>query len=151
MQDRIEAIARAIKADNRPITPENLPENLNDMPAVPGAYVLILRLARPVRAVTRRSIDCSIPPGWHVYAGSARGPGGIRARLMRHFRNDKAVHWHIDRLTLVAEELAAIAVEGGAECDLVGRLLRSGRYRAAVSGFGNTDCRCCETHLLTAT
>jgi Uri superfamily endonuclease len=146
MRHQIELVTRAIKVDSKLITPDNL----QNLPATPGAYVLILRLDRPIDALTRQAPDCRILPGWYFYAGSARGRGGVRARVMRHFRRDKSVHWHIDRLSLAAEELAAVAVDGGVECDLVSRLLRSGRYRAAVSGFGNTDCRSCDTHLLTS-
>ena len=44
-----------------------------------------------------------LAPGCYVYAGSARGPGGIRARVRRHLRPDKTPHWHIDQVTAYAK------------------------------------------------
>jgi len=37
-------------------------------------------------------------PGYYIYIGSAFGPGGVRARMLRHLRADKPKHWHIDYL-----------------------------------------------------
>ncbi|TQV77959.1 GIY-YIG nuclease family protein [Denitrobaculum tricleocarpae] len=117
---------------------------------VRGAYLLALRL--PVereRGGSKRGTKVPAP-GWYLYAGSAWGGGGIRARLGRHFRREKKPHWHIDRLTLQAAEMFALAVPGGGECDLVAKLLSSRRFRIAVAGFGSSDCRRCESHLLEA-
>lgn len=115
-----------------------------------GAYVLLIRLDRPLPVDIKRLNLRSLPPGTYFYAGSAYGPGGLAARLGRHFRQDKKVHWHIDRLTMAADALAALAVEGGDECQLVERLLDSGDIRVAAEGFGSTDCRTCRSHLLAA-
>lgn len=82
-----------------------------------GAYLLILELGDPAH-FQRARVAGSLPPGSYVYAGSARGAGGIAARLGRHFRRDKAVHWHIDELTVMAD-LAALALPGGSECGIV--------------------------------
>lgn len=57
-------------------------------------------------------------------------------------------HWHVDRLTVAAARIAALPVVGGGECGLVGLMLRSPGFEVALAGFGNTDCRACETHLL---
>lgn|GEM_PF-3725637 len=48
-----------------------------------GAYALLIR----VDAATifpRRPSPHRFAPGWYVYAGSAYGPGGMRARITRH-------------------------------------------------------------------
>lgn len=82
-----------------------------------GAYLLILELGDPAH-FQRARVAGSLPPGSYVYAGSARGAGGIAARLGRHFRRDKTVHWHIDELTVMAD-LAALALPGGSECGIV--------------------------------
>jgi Uri superfamily endonuclease len=124
-------------------------EDLETAPNEAGAYALALRLDGPVAINQGGDTHCLVP-GWFVYLGSARGPGGLRARIRRHFRRDKPVHWHVDQLTSEPAEIAALAVPGGAECDLVARLLACGRFRVAAPGFGSSDCRRCASHLLTA-
>jgi len=126
------------------------PEERVALPDGPGAYALALRLDHPVTVALPRGAAGLLAPGWHVYLGSAQGSGGIRARVRRHFRREKPLHWHIDRLTAAPAEIAALAVPGGDECALVARLLATGRFRIAAPGFGSTDCRRCESHLLTA-
>lgn len=124
-------------------------EDLHRLPAMPGAYALILNLGQEVHVDRPRNAPGALSPGWYVYAGSARGPGGIRARLARHFRVDKRIHWHIDQLTsLSGVRIWASIVPGGHECDLVTQLIRTKLFRTAFAGFGSTDCRQCEAHLL---
>ncbi|WP_084384775.1 DUF123 domain-containing protein [Novosphingobium naphthalenivorans] len=113
----------------------------------PGAYVLVIEPAEPV-TFARKGIAATPLSGWLVYAGSARGGGGIGARLRRHFRKDKKVHWHVDELTNAAACMAALAIPGGSECEIVDRLLASGLFETALAGFGSSDCRHCEAHLL---
>jgi Uri superfamily endonuclease len=90
----------------------------------------------------------TLSAGRYVYAGSARGPGGLRARIARHLRRGKPRHWHVDHLTEAATSLRAFPVAGGNECALVGKLLKSKRYRHPLPGFGSSDCRRCVSHLL---
>ena len=122
-----------------------LPSAAANLPAAAGAYVLALRLELPVPLPR---FDAELPPGCYAYLGSARGPGGLRARLARHFRTQKKPHWHIDRLTIAVAEMAAMAIPEAAECDLAAALLATGLFRIPIPGFGSTDCRRCESHLL---
>jgi Uri superfamily endonuclease len=101
--------------------------DVDDLPAAPGAYVLMLELRRPVRLAIATLPATTLPPGRYAYAGSARGPGGIRARVRRHLRKDKKPHWHIDRLA---------------------DLLRVPGASVPVPGFGSSDCRRCAAHLV---
>lgn len=112
-----------------------------------GAYLLALRLPANTALVFRGN-RLALPPGWYFYAGSAHGPGGIRARLARHFRRDKKAHWHIDRLTPLADRLFALAVPGGRECALVLRMAATGAVTFPLDGFGSSDCRRCRAHLM---
>ncbi len=121
------------------------PESL---PAAPGAYLLLARLSMPLSLRIRTLPPGVLAAGRYVYAGSARGPGGIRARVGRHLRHGKRPHWHIDHLTEAAAELQAIAVPGGDECALIDALLAVGDCEVALAGFGSTDCRACPGHLL---
>ena len=122
-------------------------DTVSACPAEPGAYALVIGTGRPVRLVVKGR-EFRIGPGIHVYAGSARGPGGLRARIARHFRRDKAVRWHVDRLTGVAACVAAVAVPGGRECAIAAALAAGGRFAFAAPGFGASDCRTCPGHLL---
>ena len=123
---------------------------IEHMPSLGGAYILALELDRTVHVKFATGVAGQLEPGWYVYAGSARGSGGIRARVRRHFREQKPVHWHIDLLTTRVRDMAALAVADGCECELVRKLLDSGQFWPALAGFGSTDCRRCESHLLTA-
>ena len=114
---------------------------------MPGAYVLLIHIRTPVQ-FARRNIPGTSLSGWLVYVGSAYGSGGLRARLRRHFRQDKRVHWHVDELTNAAADLAALTVPDGSECEIVERLLQSGRFDPALRGFGSSDCKRCTAHLL---
>ncbi len=113
-------------------TPDELPDQA-------GAYLLVLRLGQP---------EAEFPAGWYLYAGSAYGPGGIRARVRRHMRLDKAIRWHVDRLTAVAESIAALAWPGGGECALVACLADVPGVTFPAPGFGSSDCTRCRAHLL---
>lgn len=113
-----------------------------------GAYLILLALDRPVGLAIRAFRGIAVPSGQYIYAGSACGPGGLRARIARHLRRDKSRHWHIDNLTTAASDIAAIAVPAGDECALVEILLESGEHRQPIAGFGSSDCHTCISHLL---
>lgn len=119
------------------------------LPDRPGAYLLLIHLSKALPLRIGALPQAVLPAGCYVYAGSARGPGGIRARAGRHLRQGKRLHWHIDHLTEAAD-CWAFAVPGGRECDLVQTLLARPGYEVALAGFGSSDCRHCASHLLTA-
>jgi Uri superfamily endonuclease len=108
---------------------------------------LLLRLDRGLN-VTFGNRQGSLEPGWYAYVGSAYGPGGIAARLRRHFRADKRLHWHVDSLTLAASALTALFQPGGRECAIGERLRQSGHFTHVLEGFGSSDCASCPSHLL---
>lgn len=114
-----------------------------------GAYILAIELEKTTQVNMPRRPYAALAEGTYFYVGSANGPGGIAARLKRHFKRDKKRHWHVDQLTTVAAHVEALAVPGGNECALAQALIHSGRYQFALQGFGSSDCRTCEAHLLT--
>lgn len=118
------------------------------LPATAGAYALLIRLDRPVRPAIRTLAPATLAAGYYLYLGSARGPGGIRARVARHLRRDKPVHWHVDHLTGPGRVTRVIAAPGGNECDLATRALTLDTVTVPVAGFGSSDCRRCSAHLL---
>lgn len=135
--------------DLRVLSDSPMLDTADELPAQPGAYLLLMELdaplALPIAAITPKILQ----PGWYVYAGNARGPGGMRARAQRHLRQNKICHWHVDHLTTVAKTLYVAGIPDGDECELIGKLLGRPKFETASDGFGSTDCRICQTHLLT--
>ena len=113
-----------------------------------GAYVLLVGIEREVTISRKGRQMISLKAGWYAYCGSAKGPGGLKARVGRHFKPDKTRHWHIDHLTDGEATLAVLTVAGGDECALIKSLVESGAFTPAVPGFGSSDCRTCKSHLM---
>jgi len=114
-----------------------------DIPVVPGAYVLCLVVTSPL-TITIGGATHRLSAGRYLYCGSAYGPGGLRARIARHFRRKKPVRWHIDRLTTSARVRGAFVFPGGEECTLAALL---SHLPMPIAGFGSSDCRHCRSHL----
>jgi Uri superfamily endonuclease len=89
------------------------------------------------------------PAGWYAYAGSARGPGGLAARVSRHRRSSILLRWHVDYLRAHAEPTAIWYTVGDQkrECAWATTLAHLPGARVVAPGFGASDCRC-STHLL---
>jgi sugar fermentation stimulation protein A len=90
--------------------------------------------------------EVRFPRGTYIYAGSALT--SLEARVARHFRRGKKVHWHIDRLTARATPLEALLLRSqeDLECLLNEMVSRLDGARPLAPGFGCSDCRCA-THL----
>ncbi|MGI9386105.1 MAG: GIY-YIG nuclease family protein, partial [Methyloligellaceae bacterium] len=117
------------------------------LPQLSGAYVLTLAIECAFPLAIRTLPATRMRPGVYLYCGSAYGPGGLRARLARHFRAEKAPRWHIDRLTCRAAKCAALIVPGGNECNLADTLRSRSDLDMPIPRFGASDCRRCESHL----
>ncbi|MBN1139850.1 MAG: DUF123 domain-containing protein [Anaerolineae bacterium] len=112
-----------------------------------GSYVLALRLDTPHTFHIGRLGETSFPAGWYLYAGSARGPGGLPARLARHRRRlgpDKRPWWHVDYLRERAAWGGAWArvTDERLECNWAAALRRLAGAEVVAPGFGASDCRC---------
>lgn len=118
------------------------------LPAGPGAYALVIDVSEGFRLPIARLGKPVIAPGRYVYVGSARGPGGIRARLKRHLARDKKRHWHVDHLTTRFGAFSLTCYPGEAECRVVAELRRRVSVSVPITGFGSSDCRTCPSHLL---
>ena len=125
------------------------PFPVSSLPSHPGSYILELHLERALTVRAGKLGPISLGPGRVRYYGSARGPGGVRARVARHLRSKKRrSHWHIDALTLQIEVARVLVTHDLDECTLVQRDLGSGDWQVAAPGFGSSDCRTCAAHLL---
>lgn len=117
------------------------------MTSSPGTYALILRCDAAREIEVGRRGPLAVLPGHYVYVGSARGPGGVRARVERHVRRDKPLRWHLDYLRPVVTPVR-LWYAGGTEVleHRWAEALAALREAVAVPGFGSSDCRC-PTHL----
>jgi len=108
-----------------------------------GVYCLVFRnggCSIEVGRLGRRDFA----PGWHVYVGSALGPGGLK-RACRHARlartRDRAPKWHVDYLLLSPcfslEAVYCASTDESAECAVA-----RGLDGPSIRGFGCSDCRC---------
>ena len=118
------------------------------LPKAPGAYLILLHLPRGLIFRSGPFRGRALAPGWHVYAGSARGPGGLAARVARHLRRRKRLRWHVDRVSTRAAAAFALCFPTRGECDLVSRLLMQGAFAPSLPGFGASDCATCPAHML---
>ncbi len=115
------------------------------LPAEPGAYVLLIQLLDSLTVKLTQRPEVTLPPGHYLYCGSARGPGGIKARVGRHMQKNKTIRWHVDHLTTRGAVIGAWAFPGGNECELVAMLAG---MPVPIPGFGSSDCENCPSHLL---
>ena len=127
---------------------------LDVLPARPGTYALVFHVREEQVIQVGRLGALRLTPGYYVYVGSARGPGGLAARVRRHLRTDKRSHWHIDYLTarVPPSRIVFSTHPEDGECLWVTRLLGEDRTYVPIRGFGNGDCHHgCPAHLLKVT
>lgn len=118
------------------------------LPHAPGTYALLLHLNSPAVFRVGRLGTLTFAPGYYVYIGSARGAGGLRARVERHLRAEKRPHWHIDALAAhaaVQEVWWALSAQR-LECAWARALSALPGVQQPAPGFGASDCAC-RTHL----
>jgi Uri superfamily endonuclease len=103
-----------------------------------GSYALVLVLEERKVVETGALGSLDLEAGTYIYCGSAMG--GLEPRLGRHFRGEKKLHWHIDRLLQAGKPMGALLFEGeNRECAAAAFLMDKGR---PVQGFGCSDCHC---------
>lgn len=112
-----------------------------------GIYCIVLR--NPACSLSIGALGrVTFRAGFHVYVGSALGPGGL-SRVTRHIRcalgDIRKPRWHIDYL-LMSDKFSLVRVhcfptEERLECHLASLIPGD-----MVRGFGCSDCLC-TTHL----
>lgn len=117
------------------------------MTPAPGTYALLLRCDAAAQARVGRWGRIDLSKGFYIYTGSAFGPGGVRARVSRHFRKRKRMHWHIDYLRVFLLPLEAwYSHDGGRLEHRWARLFAEMDAAVSVAGLGCSDCDC-RSHL----
>jgi Uri superfamily endonuclease len=114
------------------------------MDAGAGTYALILESAgrKPVAVGQLGTLD--LRAGFYVYVGSALGPGGLQARINRHFDPSRPIHWHIDCLKRVTRivEVWYLADPIRREHSWAKALANLPSASIPMPGFGSSDCDC---------
>lgn len=109
----------------------------------PGTYGLILIAEDDFSARVGALGVIQFARGYHIYVGSALGPGGLEARVKHHLRHPSHPHWHLDYLR---EHMTARSLWYAQDT----RRLEHGwaHVVAALPGaspiprFGSSHCRC---------
>ncbi|HOT95111.1 MAG TPA: DUF123 domain-containing protein [Methanoregulaceae archaeon] len=114
----------------------------------PGTYCLVFsNRARTLSVGALGTV--SFRAGYHLYIGSALGPGGL-ARVERHLRLARTrigvPRWHVDHLLLDPGFRVVAVVTGTGTGRLECRLART-IGGESIPRFGASDCRC-GSHLL---
>lgn len=112
-----------------------------------GSYLLVLQLKKERPLEIGQLGKVTFKKGYYIYVGSAMG--NLRARIKRHSRKRKKVHWHIDYLTGQSDEFLSLPIRSSQrqECEIAEAL--SSIVKSGPSGFGSSDCHC-QTHLFWA-
>lgn len=115
----------------------------------PGTYALILTASADRWIEIGKFGKFLIQPGYYVYAGSAFGPGGLKARIAHHARISQRPHWHIDylRLALPLDEVWYSYDSARHEHQWADAFHRLKGATRPMVGFGASDCSCI-SHLL---
>ncbi len=117
------------------------------MKSEPGTYVLILQSRLSAQLQIGRWGQIDIDKGYYIYVGSAFGPGGVRARVLRHCRKKKKHHWHIDYLSVVLNPWCAWYSHDKNRLEhLWADVFVDMPDMISIPGFGCTDCKC-SSHL----
>jgi Uri superfamily endonuclease len=109
-----------------------------------GTYALVLQLGQDTPVTVGRLGTFCFRAGYYVYVGSALGSGGLPARLARHHRQQKRLHWHVDYLLTHAHIIAVQVDTSGErqECIWAREWLATPGAQVPAPGFGASDCAC---------
>jgi len=108
-----------------------------------GTYILLVQVPYDLAASVGELGTLNFKAGYYAYVGSALG--GLEARVGRHLREEKRLHWHIDYLLARARAVDMVLARTRAkkECAIAKELAK---HFASVRGFGSSDCAC-DSHL----
>lgn len=113
-----------------------------------NCYILLLELTEPCYLVYNRS-SVILEPSVYFYIGSARGPGGVLARVARHLVKEKRVWWHIDKLLeCPSTNIRGVFLLRAVNCDCEFEVTRVFREEFSyIPRFGSSDKRQDLSHL----
>ncbi|MGD8560192.1 MAG: GIY-YIG nuclease family protein [Gammaproteobacteria bacterium] len=114
-----------------------------------GTYLLIFNAIQDFQCHVGKLGRIHGPAGFYGYVGSARGPGGVAARVNHHLKITDKPHWHLDyaRPYLRPLELWCNYSALTLEHQWAQTLMHLSGKPLPMPGFGASDCRC-ESHLV---
>jgi Uri superfamily endonuclease len=109
----------------------------------PRTYQLHVHLPQPLHLAVGHLGEFDFPAGRYAHTGSAMRH--FAARIARHLRREKTLHWHIDYLlAALGATVTGVTRSAEAECAL-NQGVAGG---IVVPGFGASDCKHgCGRHL----
>ena len=109
-----------------------------------GCYVILLEIEEDQEIQIGSLGLVEFPKGWYVYCGSAKK--NLTARVNRHLRIRKGIHWHLDYLRQIAKQAVGIPfrTQDEIEHSLSTDLSELADWK--IDGFGCSDCDC-DSHL----
>ncbi|OGU13249.1 MAG: hypothetical protein A2X61_03665 [Ignavibacteria bacterium GWB2_35_12] len=115
-----------------------------------GAYQLYIKVKKDLRIRVGSLGVCFFPAGNYIYTGSAMK--NLEQRIARHIEGAKKIHWHIDYL-LSSKHAEIVKVRKYSsterkECYYNQKILKKKGAFVPAKGFGSSDCRKCESHLV---
>ena len=117
---------------------------LPDVARAPGTYALVLESAASEVVAVGRLGRIDLRRGFYVYAGSALGPGGLRARIGRHLDPGRPLHWHVDYIKVAMRIVEVWYVADPVRREHAWARALGDLQNASIPlpGFGASDCRC---------
>ena len=108
-----------------------------------GSYVLIIKNKEDQNIKIGSLGNIFFKEGFYAYIGSALS--SLEARIKRHLRDDKNLHWHIDYLLKKTEIIEVFCKKSTTkeECDIANFF---NQKLELIPGFGCSDCKC-KSHL----
>ncbi len=121
-----------------------------ELPSSRGGYVLVFKLNKSIHLNLLKK-QTEFPSSYYAYIGSAGGPGGLRARILRHVSLNKRIWWHIDKLTTLPDTsflmlFYTTKIWGVYFERKISECLNSEKLRY-IKGFGSSDDRKSPSHL----
>jgi len=109
-----------------------------------GTYALILRSSSQRTITVGKLGEIKMRKEYYVYVGSAFGPGGVEARVKRHYCIHNPSHWHIDYIRPIVElfEVWYTYDPQKREHQWAYMLMGMNSAHWPMQGFGSSDCKC---------
>lgn len=116
-----------------------------------GVYIIELFNYKAFSINHKKFYNLIFSPGYYYYFGSAQR--NLQQRLHRHNKKQKTIRWHIDYLTTnnnfsVRKSFIYHEREKKFECIYFQKIIDCKKKVFPVTGFGNSDCKICSSHLI---
>jgi Uri superfamily endonuclease len=124
--------------------------NFAELPSIAGTYLLWLSSPKEVQVTVGKKGCLTLEEnGQYIYVGSARGPGGLRARVNYHLKPKRVPHWHLDWLHPYVHFTGLIytTINLITECTWSQVIEKLPGASLPLPGFGASDCNSgCDAH-----